>query len=86
MTMTVMLVVIAAAFVIFTVMNVLGGSRHPFSKSIFTMASGVAALVAVNLLSPLTSVSLTVSGVSVLAALVGGIPGVSLMLLLDTFF
>ncbi len=86
MNITVMLTVITAAFVVFTVMNALGGSHHPFSKSVQSMMSGSAALAAGHLLSQLTSVSVTVSAVSVLVSLVGGIPGVSLMLLLDTFF
>lgn len=86
MNMLVFFSVIIAAVIIFTILNKLGKAKHPFKKSILTMLSGVCALIAVNILSGFTMVSIPISTVSLLAAIVGGIPGVTLILALNTFF
>lgn len=70
----------------FAILNAIGKAKHPFKKSITTMLSGVVALAIVNLVSPFTCVSVPVSVVSVLTAVAGGIPGVTLILALNAFF
>lgn len=47
------------------------------------MASGVSVLIAVNLFSGLTGVSIPISLLSVLTSVIGGIPGVTLLLFLN---
>lgn len=47
------------------------------------MGAGAATLTAVNLLSGLTGVVIPVSLLSVLVSLIGGIPGVTLILFLN---
>lgn len=79
-------VIIAATAVVFTILNTVGKAKHPFSKSILTMLSGVCALIVVNVLSCFTMVSVPVSTVSLLTAIIGGIPGVTLILALNMFF
>lgn len=50
------------------------------------MALGVVSLLAVNLAGFFTGVTLPVSTLSLSVAAAGGIPGVTLMLLLNMFF
>lgn len=78
--------IIAAAAITFTILNKIGKAKKPFKKSILTMLSGICALIAVNLLSCFTMVSVPISTVSLLTAVIGGIPGVTLILALNTFF
>ncbi len=50
------------------------------------MITGALALIAVNLSSGFTNVYIPVSLLSVLVSVIGGVPGVTLMLVLNTFF
>lgn len=86
MNMLLFFTVIGIAAIIFTIMNKLGRSKHPFKKSILTMISGLAGLTAVNMLSGITMVSVPISITSLLIAVIGGLPGVTLMVSLNAFF
>ncbi len=86
MSMPVMFGIISAACVVFTIINAIDKFEHPLKKSIFGILSGFAGLAAVNILSPWTGVSIVVSVMSVLAAALGGIPGVTLLLAINAFF
>lgn len=78
--------IIVAVIVIYSIMNAIGKAKHPIKKSVTGVLTGFAALIAVNLLAPLTSVSVPISTLSVLVAAVGGLPGVTLILSLNAFF
>ncbi|MDE7389900.1 MAG: pro-sigmaK processing inhibitor BofA family protein [Lachnospiraceae bacterium] len=86
MSMPALLCVVLTAAVVFSVLNVIGKAKNPLKKSIMTMLSGVGALAAVNLLSSFTAVCIPVSVVSIAVSVVGGIPGVTLILALNAFF
>lgn len=59
------------------------GVKKPIRKGFLSMTIGVLSLVAVNLLSGVTGVSLPVSVLSLGVSAAGGIPGVTLMLVLN---
>lgn len=70
-------------FVIFTVIHYSGKNKHPFKRALFSMFFGLAVLFAVNLTGSLTGVVLPVSMLSLAVSLIGGVPGVTLMLFLN---
>ena len=78
--------IITAVIVIYSIINAIGKAKHPIKKSITGVLTGFTALIAVNLLAPLTSVSVPISVMSVLAAAIGGLPGVTLILAFNAFF
>jgi len=78
--------IIAAVIVFYTIINAAGKANHPLKKAIGSTFSGIAALAAVNIISPLTGVTVPISVITVLAAVIGGIPGVTLILSLNAFF
>lgn len=78
--------IIALVIVIYSVTNAISRAKNPIKKSITGVLAGFAALIVVNLLAPLTSVSVPISVMSVLIAAVGGVPGVTLILTLNAFF
>lgn len=74
------------AFLLFAFAHYISKSRHPFKRSLLSMAIGILTLIAVNLTGSFTGVYLPVSLVSVCCAAFGGVPGVTLMLGLNLFF
>lgn len=60
--------------------------KHPVKSGLASVLSGVGALGAVNLLAPFTGVSLALNGLSWVAAVLLGIPGVTTLLLLQVLF
>lgn len=68
------------AFLLFAFAHYISKSRHPFKRSLLSMAIGILTLIAVNLTGSFTGVYLPVSLVSVCCAAFGGVPGVTLML------
>lgn len=77
--------IITAVIVIYSIINAISKSKHPIKKSIAGVLTGFVALIAVNLLTPLTSVSVPISIMSILVAAIGGLPGVTLILAFNAF-
>ncbi len=77
--------IITAVIVIYSIINAISKSKHPIKKSITGVMTGFVALIVVNLLTPLTSVSVPISIMSVLVAAIGGLPGVTLILAFNAF-
>lgn len=75
-----------SAFLIFAVAHYISKSKHPFKRSLLSMAIGILTLMAVNLTGAVTGVYLPVSLLSVCISAFGGVPGVTLMLGLNLFF
>lgn len=80
------LAILGGAFVAFIIIQAISGNKKPVRKAFSAMVLGVAALAAVNITGFFTGVTLPVSALSVSAAAIGGIPGVTLMLVLNMFF
>lgn len=80
------LIIVFAVFLIFATIHYIGKSKKPFKRALISMSCGIATLLAVNLSGGFTGVFLPVSLLSLLVSLIGGIPGVTLMLSLNMFF
>ncbi len=78
--------IIFSAFLVFAVIHRISKSKHPFKRSLLSFACGLLTLLAVNLSGTFTGVYLPVSLMSILISMLGGIPGVTLMLGLNLFF
>ncbi|MEF2920756.1 MAG: pro-sigmaK processing inhibitor BofA family protein [Acutalibacteraceae bacterium] len=74
------------SFILFTIMYAVKKSSNPIKKATTTVASGIIALIAVNTAGVFTGVYIPISILSVCVSLAGGIPGVTAMLIIDTFF
>ncbi|MCD8025939.1 MAG: pro-sigmaK processing inhibitor BofA family protein [Clostridiales bacterium] len=78
--------IIFSAFLFFAVIHRISKSKHPFKRSLLSLTCGLLTLLAVNLSGTFTGVYLPVSLMSILISMLGGIPGVTLMLGLNLFF
>ncbi len=78
--------IVFSTFIIFAVIHYCGKNKSPFKRAFMSMCCGILTLLAVNLSGSLTGVYLPVSLLSILVSLIGGIPGVTLMLALNLFF
>lgn len=73
-------------FILFAIIHYISKNKRPFKRSLISMLCGILTLLAVNLSGIFTSVTLPISLMSILVALIGGVPGVTLMLSLNLFF
>lgn len=64
----------------------ISGGKHSIRRALLSVASGIAALGAVELASLFTGIALPVSRLSLCAAGFLGIPGVTAMLVLQALF
>lgn len=71
---------------LFTIVHYIAKCKHPLRRGVASMLIGAAALTAVNLLSPITGVYIPVSLLSIIVSVVGGVPGVTLIMALNLFF
>lgn len=78
--------IIFCVIIIFAIIHYIGKNKHPFRRACISIACGGLTLLAVNLSGAFTGVYLPVSLLSILVSIIGGIPGVTLMLGLNLFF
>lgn len=76
-------IILGGGYLLFLLIQALSGEQKPFRKAFMTMCSGLIALAVVNLTGVYTGVTLPVSILSICAAAVGGIPGVTLLLVMN---
>ncbi len=86
MNMQLLLGIIISVIVVYSIVNTAAKAEHPVKKAFGSTFSGIAALAAVNLITPLTGVAVPISVVSVLTAVIGGVPGVTLIVFLGAYF
>lgn len=70
-------------FIILVIIQKISGSETPVRSVILSMLVGILALTAVNLCSGFTNVSVPVSLLSLIVSSVLGIPGVTMLLILQ---
>lgn len=70
----------------FAVLYAVKKSRKPLKRAVTSALSGILALIAVNTAGLFTGVYIPVSILSLCISTVGGIPAVTVMLIIDTFF
>ena len=78
-------IVSLSTFLIFSFIHYAAKKKKPFRRAFLSMLIGVLTLCAVNLLSPLTTVYIPVTELSLTVSAAGGIPGVALLVLLSAF-
>lgn len=75
--------VLAGTFVVFAFVHFISKKKYPFKRALLSMCLGAGTLAAIDLLSPFTGVYIPVSVLSVLTSVIGGVPGVTLLLFLN---
>lgn len=75
--------VLVATLLLFTVLHALSKRKRPFKRALLSMLAGAVTLAVINLLSPISGVYIPVSVLSVLTSVIGGVPGVTLLLFLN---
>ncbi len=68
---------------IFTIINIIGKNKKPVKKAFFSSVFGFLSLVLVNIASIFTNVTIPISLLSIAISVIGGLPGVTLMLMLN---
>ena len=79
-------VILLSTLFIFSTIHYVGKNKRPIKRAFISLFCGGLTLLAVNLSAGITGVYLPVSLLSILVSLIGGIPGVTLMLGLNLFF
>lgn len=79
-------IIFFATFIVFTLLHFTEKNKRPFRRALLSMALGAGTLTAINLTAGFTGVYIPVSLLSVLVSVIGGIPGVTLLLALNLFF
>ena len=72
-------------FLIFSFIHYAAKKKNPFLRAFLSMLIGVGVLTLVNLLSGLTGVYVPVTRLSLLTSLIGGVPGVAVLVMLTVF-
>ena len=73
----------AGIFLLLVIIQVILRAKHPIRKAAGGVLTGLAALIIVNISGALTGVTLPISMLSIGVSAVAGIPGVTMMLLLN---
>ena len=79
-------IIFFATFIVFAFLHFAAKNKRQFRLALLRMALGAGTLTAINLTSGFTGVYIPVSLLSVLTSVIGGIPGVTLLLALNLFF
>lgn len=79
-------IVIIGVFISLVCMQVIIRTDRPLKKAFHGIFKGLAALAAVNLTGAFTGVTLPISILSLCISILGGIPGVTTLVLLDMIF
>ena len=78
-----LLVFYAALIVIFSVIHLIAKNKKPVRRAFLSSLSGFLSLIALNALGTFTGVTIPISLLSSAISIAGGVPGVTLMLLLN---
>ncbi len=77
--------ILFGTFTVFAFIHFISKIKRPFSRALLSMAIGAATLAAIDLSSSITGVYIPVSLLSFLTSVIGGLPGVTLLLFLNLF-
>lgn len=78
--------ILFGTLIIFAIIHFTGKNKRPLQRAFISMLTGILTLIAVNISGYFTGVFLPISLLSILISVIGGIPGVTLMLGLNLFF
>ena len=85
MKVSVMLIIVAVSFVLYSIIFVFAKKKKPFRRAFFTMLSGAFVLVIIDFTGVYTGVYLPISAFSLCVSAVCGIPGIASMLIISNF-
>ncbi|MBQ3331195.1 MAG: pro-sigmaK processing inhibitor BofA family protein [Ruminococcus sp.] len=83
--MLIAFIVSVSTFLVFSFIHYAAKKKKPFKRALLSMVLGIAALCAVDLLAGVTGVYIPITRLTLLSSLIGGIPGVALLVLLSAF-
>ncbi len=86
MNMPKLFLILAVTWFVYSIVNAGAGFEKPLRKSLYSILFGLGSLVLVHCISPFTGVSVPISVMSITVSSVMGIPGTTLLLLLNMFF
>lgn len=78
--------ILLGTLLLFAAIHALSKNKRPFGRALLSMLIGLLTLLAVHFTASFTGVDLPLSLLSVLTSVIGGVPGVTLMLVLRLFF
>ena len=78
-------IVSVSTFLVFSFIHYASKKKKPFKRALLSMLTGVLTLILVNILSGMTGVYIPVTRLTLLSSLVGGVPGVALLVLMSAF-
>lgn len=78
--------ILFGTLIVFAIIHFAGKNKRPLRRASISMLTGLLTLLAVNISGYFTGVFLPISLLSILISVIGGIPGVTLMLGLNLFF
>lgn len=80
------LLTLFATFIMFAFVHYIAKNKRPFKRALISMSVGAALLFLIHFSYPLTGVNIPISLLSILTSVIGGVPGVTLLLFLNLFF
>ena len=83
--MLIAFIVFVSIFFVFSFIHYASKKKKPFKRALLSMLLGVATLCAVNLLASVTGVYIPLTKLTIFTSLIGGMPGVALLVLLSAF-
>lgn len=83
--MLIAFIVSVSTFLVFSFIHYASKKKKPFKRALLSMLLGVATLCAVDLLAGITGVYIPLTRLTLFTSLVGGMPGVALLVLLSAF-
>lgn len=78
-----LLTVSIIAFFVFSVIHFLGKNKKPCKRALLSVLFGPLCLIVVNVLSSVTGVLIPVTELSLMTSVMGGIPGVALLVVMS---
>lgn len=76
------ILIAVGTFLLFSFIHYAGKKKKPFLRAFLSMLLGVGTLTLVNFLSRMTGVYIPVTELSLMTSVIGGVPGVALLVLL----
>lgn len=80
------IILILATLIVFAIIHKIDKHKKPVRRACVSLLTGVISLIFVNITGVFTGITLPISLLSVFTAIIGGIPGVTMLLTLNLFF
>ena len=77
--------ILGGSFLLFLIIQIISKNKKPIKSTFLSLSIGIISLVAVNISSTFTGVYIPISTLTVCSSAIGGIPAVTLMLIINMF-